>query len=111
MDEGKEKAKKVWELLSETTYELDKNRRGYEDIEVLKEWIQNKNIYIIFHSDGWRGGEFLPNLPTSDFIDISKMAIEVIYKRLEQRNAEALKCVKEIQEILTEVEDDKGKNK
>ena len=54
MDEGKEKAKKVWELLSETTYELDKNRRGYEDIEVLKEWIQNKNIYIIFHSDGWR---------------------------------------------------------
>lgn len=111
MDEGREKVKKVWELLSETTYGLDQNRRGYEDIETLKEWIQNKNVYITFHSEGWRGGELLPNLPTSDFIDISKMAIEVIYKRLEQRNAEALKCVKEIQEILTEVEDDKGKNK
>lgn len=105
MDEGKEKAKKVWELLSETTYELDKNRRGYEDIEVLKEWIQNKNVYITFHSEGWRGGEFLPSLPTSDFIDISKMAIDVIYKRLEQRNAEALKCLKEIQEILMEAEE------
>lgn len=106
MDEGREKVKKICELLSETTYRLDQNRRGYEDIEALKEWIQNKNIYITFHSDGWRGGEFLPNLPTSDFIDISKMAIEVIYKRLGQRNAEALKCVKEIQEILTEVEEE-----
>ena len=93
-------------MLSETSYGLYQNRGGYEDIEALKEWIQNKNIYITFHSDGWRGGEFLPNLPTSDFIDISKMAIEVIYKRLEQRNAEALKCVKEIQEILTEVEEE-----
>ena len=105
MDEGREKVKKVWELLSETTYGLDQNRRGYEDIETLKEWIQNKNVYITFHSEGWRGGEFFPSLPTSDFIDISKMAIEVIYKRLEQRNAEALECVKKIQEMLTEVEE------
>ena len=105
MDEGREKVKKIWELLSKTSYGLEQNRRGYENIEVLKEWIQNKNVYITFHSEGWRGGEFLPNLPTSDFIDISKMAIDVIYKRLEQRNAEALKCVKEIQEMLTEAEE------
>ena len=45
-------------------------------------------------------------MPTSDFIDMSKIAIDVIYKRLEQRNAEALKCLKEIQEILTEVEEE-----
>ena len=106
MDEGKKKVKKVWELLGETTYGLEQNRRGYKDIETLKEWIQNKNVYITFHSEGWRGGEFLPNLPTSDFIDISKMAIEVIYKRLEWRNTEALEYEKEIQEILTEVEEE-----
>lgn len=103
---GKEKAKKIWELLSKVSYELDQIRRGYGDIEVLKEWMQNKNVYITFHSEGWRGGEFLPNLPTSDFIDISKMAIDVIHKRLEQRNAEALEYVKEIQEMLTEVEEE-----
>ena len=50
-------------------------------------------------------GRALPNLPTSDFVDISKMAIEVIYKRLEQRNDEALGYVKEIKEMLTEVEE------
>lgn len=105
MDEGREKVKKICELLSETTYGLDQNRRGYEDIETLKEWIQNKNVYITFHSEGWRGGEFFPSLPTSDFIDISKIAIDVIYKRLEQRNAEALKCLKKIQGILTEIEE------
>lgn len=110
MDEGREKVKKILELLSKTNYGLYQNRRGYEDIEALKEWIENKNIYITFHSEGWRGGEFLPNLPTSDFIDISKMAIDVIHKRLEQRNAEALEYVKEINEILTEVEDDKERN-
>ena len=103
---GKEKVKKIWELLSKTSYGLDQNRRGHEGIEALKEWIQNKNVYITFHSEGWRGGELLPNLPTSDFIDISKMAVEVIYKRLEQRNAEALEYVKEIQEMLTEVEEE-----
>ena len=102
---AKEKVKKIWELLSKVSYELDQIRRGYEDIETLKEWIQNKNIYITFHSEGWRGGELLPNLPTSDFVDISKMAIEVIYKRLEQRNDEALGYVKEIKEMLTEVEE------
>lgn len=42
-------------------------------------------------------------LYSSDFDDITKAAIEVIYKRLEQRNAEALEYLKEIQEILTEV--------
>ena len=102
---AKEEVKKVWELLSKTSYGSDQNRRGHEDIEALKEWIQNKNVYITFHSEGWRGGELLPNLPTSDFIDISKIAIDVIYKRLEQRNAEALKCLKEIQEMLTEIEE------
>ena len=105
MDKGREKARKICELLSETTYGLYQNKSGYEDIETLKEWIQNKNIYITFHSEGWRGGELLPNLPTSDFVDISKMAIEVIYKRLEQRNDEALGYVEEIKEMLTEVEE------
>lgn len=102
---AKEKVKKIWELLSKVSYELDQIRKGYEDIETLKEWIQNKNVYITFHSEGWRGGEFLPSLPTSDFIDISKMAMDVIHKRLEQRNAEALEYLKEIQEMLTEVEE------
>lgn len=101
---AKEKVKKIWELLSKVSYELDQIRRGYEDIEVLKEWMQNKNVYITFHSEGWQGGEFCPNLLTSDFIDISKASIAVIYKRLEQRNAEALEYVKEIKEMLTEVE-------
>lgn len=103
---AKEKVKKIWELLSKVSYELDQIKRGYGDIETLKEWVQNKNVYITFHSEGWRGGEFWPNLLTSDFIDISKMAVEVIYKRLEQRNAEALEYVKEIQEMLTEVEEE-----
>ena len=39
------------------------------------------------------------------FDDITNAAIEVIYKRLEQRNAEALEYVKEIKEMLTEVEE------
>ena len=79
---AKEKVKKIWELLSKVSNELDQIRRGYEDIEVLKEWMQNKNVYITFHSEGWRGGEFWSNLLTSDCISISKAAIEVIYKRL-----------------------------
>lgn len=103
---GKEKAKKIWELLSKVSYELDQIRKGYKDIEVLKEWMQNKNVYITFHSEGWRGGEFWPNLLTSDFIDISKLAIDVIYKRLEQRNAEALGYAREIKEMLTKVEEE-----
>lgn len=103
---AKEKVKKVWELLSKTSYELDQIRKGYGDIETLKEWMENKNVYITFHSEGWRGGEFWPNLLTSDFIDISKASIDVIYKRLGQRNAEALEYVKEIKEILTEVEEE-----
>ena len=103
---GKEKVKKIWELLSKVSYELDQIRKGYEDIEVLKEWVQNKNVYITFHSEGWRGGEFWPNLLTSDFIDISKLATAVIYKRLEQRNDEALEYIKEIKEMLTEVEEE-----
>lgn len=102
----KDKVKKIWELLSKVSYELDQIRRGYGDIETLKEWAQNKNVYITFHSEGWRGGEFCPNLYSSDFDDITKAAIEVIYKRLEQRNAEALEYVKEIKEMLTEVEEE-----
>ena len=101
---AKEKAKKVWELLSKISYELDQIRGGYEDIEALKEWMENKNVYITFHSEGWQGGEFRPCLPTSDFVDIAKMSTEVMHKRIKQRNAEALKYVKEIQEMLTEVE-------
>ena len=103
---AKEKVKKIWELLSKVSYELDQIKRGYGDIETLKEWVQNKNVYITFHSEGWRGGEFWPNLLTSDFIDISKLATAVIYKRLEQRNDEALEYIKEIKEMLTEVEEE-----
>jgi len=68
--------------------------------------MKETDIYVTFSAGGWRGGELCPNLLTSDFIDISKMAIDVIYKRLEQRNAEALGYVKEIKEMLTEVEEE-----
>ena len=47
---------------------------------------------------------------SSDFDDITKAAIEVIYKRLEQRNIEALEYAREIKEILTEVEDGNEKS-
>ncbi len=103
---AKEKAKKVWELLSKISFELDRIKKGYKDIEALREWMKDMDICIIFSAEGWRGGELCPNLPTSDFIDISKLAIAVIYKRLEQRNDEALEYIKEIKEMLTEVEEE-----
>ena len=45
-------------------------------------------------------------MSTSDFVDIAKMSTEVMHKRIMQRNAEALKYVKEIQEMLTEAEEE-----
>lgn len=107
---AKEKAKKVWELLSKISFELDQIKKGYKDIEFLREWMKDMDICIIFSAGGWRGGELCPNLYTSDFDEIVKASIEVIYKRLEQRNAEALGYVKEIKEMLTEVEDDEERN-
>lgn len=103
---AKEKVKKVWELLSKISFELDQIKKGYKDIEVLREWMKDMDICIIFSAGGWRGGELCPNLYSSDFDDITNAAIEVIYKRLEQRNAEALEYVKEIKEMLTEVEEE-----
>lgn len=101
-----DKAKKIWELLSKISFELDQIKKGYKDIEILREWMKDMDISITFSAGGWRGGELYPVvLYSSDFDDITKAAIEVIYKRLEQRNAEALEYLKEIQEILTEVEE------
>ena len=105
MENGKEKAKEIWELLSKITYRLGQNERAYSDIEFLEEWTQNENIYITFHADGWQGGETCPDLLTSDFVDIAKKSIEVICKRINQRNIEALGYAREVQEILTEVEE------
>ena len=101
-----DKAKKVWELLSKISFELDQIKKGYKDIEALREWMKDMDICIVFSAGGWRGGELCPNLYSSDFDDITNAAIEVIYKRLEQRNDEALEYVKEIQEMLTEVEEE-----
>ena len=101
---AKEKVKKVWELLSKISFELDQIKKGYKDIEALREWMKDMDICIIFSAGGWRGGELCPNLYSSDFDDITNAAIEVIYKRLEQRNDEALEYLKEIKEMLTEVE-------
>lgn len=101
-----DKAKKIWELLSKISFELDQIKKGYKDIEVLREWTKDMDISITFSAGGWRGGELCPVvLYSSDFDDITKAAIEVIYKRLEQRNTEALEYAREIQAILTEVEE------
>jgi len=102
---GKEKAKEIWELLNKISFELDQIKKGYKDIGTLRGWMKDMDICITFSAGGWRGGVLCPNLYSSDFDDITKAAIEVIYKRLEQRNAEALEYLKEIQEILTEVEE------
>ena len=103
---AKEKVKEIWELLSKISFELDQIKKGYKDIEALREWMKDMDICIIFSAGGWRGGELCPNLYSSDFDDITNAVIEVIYKRLEQRNDEALEYVKEIQEMLTEVEEE-----
>lgn len=110
MDEGREKAKKVWELLSNITDRLRRNENAYSDIEFLEGWTQSDGIYITFHADGWQWGEICPDLLTSDLADIAKKSIEVICKRINQRNIEALRDAKEIQEILTEAEDDKERS-
>ena len=102
-----DKAKKIWELLSKISFELDQIKKGYKDIEVLRGWMKDFDISITFSAGGWRGGELYPVvLYSSDFDDITNAAIEVIYKRLEQRNAEALEYAKEIQDILTEANND-----
>ena len=105
-----DKAKKIWELLSKISFELDQIKKGYKDIEVLREWMKDMDICIIFSAGGWRGGELCPNLYSSDFDDITNAAIEVIHKRLEQRNAEALEYAREIQAILTEVKNDEERS-
>ena len=105
-----DKAKKIWELLSKISFELDQIKKGYKDIEVLREWMKDMDICIIFSAGGWRGGELCPNLYSSDFDDITNAAIEVIHKRLEQRNAEALEYVREIQDLLTEVKNDEERS-
>ena len=102
----KEKVKEIWELLSKITFELNQIEVTHSDIEILEEWMQNANICVTFSAEGWQGGEFCPCLPTSDFVDIAKMSTEVMHKRIRQRNAEALKYVKEMQEMLTEVEEE-----
>lgn len=103
---AKEKAKKVWELLSKITFELNQIEVTHLDIEILEEWMQNANICVTFSAEGWQGGEFRPCLPTSDFVDIAKMSTEVMHKRIRQRNAEALEYLKEIKEMLTDVEEE-----
>ena len=105
-----DKAKKIWELLSKISFELDQIKKGYKDIEVLREWMKDMDICITFSAGGWRGGELCPNLYSSDFDDITKAAIEVIYKRLEQRTVEALEYAREIQAILTEVKNDEERS-
>ena len=101
-----DKAKKIWELLNKISFELEQIKKGYKDIEVLREWMKDFDISITFSAGGWRGGELYPVvLYSSDFDDITNAAIEVIHKRLEQRNAEVLEYVKEIKDMLTEVEE------
>lgn len=102
-----DKAKKIWELLSKISFELDQIKKGYKDIEVLRGWMKDFDISITFSAGGWRGGELYPVvLYSSDFDDITNAAIEVIHKRLEQRNAEALGYLREVQEMLTEIEEE-----
>lgn len=106
MEEGREKAGKIRELLSKITFELNQIEVTHSDIEILEEWMQNANICVTFSAEGWQGGEFCPCLPTSDFVDIAKMSTEVMHKRIRQRNAEALEYAKEIRKILTGVEEE-----
>lgn len=51
MDEGREKAKEIWELLSKISFELDQIEKGYKNIRVLREWMKNMDICIIL--DKW----------------------------------------------------------
>ena len=104
MDEGRGKAKKICELLTEITYKLKQNERTHLDIEVLEAWMHEENIYVTFHAEGREGGDLCPSLPTTDFIDIAKKSIEVICRRAKERNIEALGHTRAILEILTEEE-------
>lgn len=106
MEKEEDSVEKILGLLSKISFELDQIRKGYEDIEVLKKWMKETDIYVTFCAEGWNGGEFCPNLYSHDFNEISKAAIEVIYKRLEQRNTKTLGYVREIQEMLTYVEEE-----
>ena len=110
MDEGREKVKKIWELLSEITYKLKQNERTHLDIEVLEAWMHEENIYITFHAEGREGGNLNLDLCTSDFLDIAKKSIEIICRRAKERNTVALGYTREIQAILMEVEDGKERN-
>ena len=107
----KDNVKRILELLSKTTFELKQIKRGYNDIEALKKWMRDTDIHITFSAEGWLGGELYPTvLYSSDFDDITKAAIDVIYKRLGARNSEALEYAREIQEILTEVKNDEERS-
>lgn len=108
MDEGREKVKKISELLTEITYGLKKNERTHLDIEVLEAWIHDENIYVTFHAEGREGGDLCPSLPTTDFIDIAKKSIEVICRRAKERNTVALGYAREIQAILMEAEEEEN---
>nr|DAI40094.1 MAG TPA: hypothetical protein [Caudoviricetes sp.] len=101
----KEKAKKIRNLLCKITYKLEQNEAAYSDIESLRRWEQNENIYITFHAEGWQEEDVCLDLSTSDLACIAKKSIEVINKRASQRRIEALGYAREIQEILTEVEE------
>ena len=106
MESGRERARKILALLSNITDRLRRNESAYSDIEFLEGWTQSDGIYITFHADGWQWGEICPDLLTSDLVDIAKKSIEVIGKRMNQRNVEALRDAKEMQEILTEAEEE-----
>ena len=58
MNEGREKARKICELLTEITYGLKQNERAHLDIEVLEAWMHEENIYVTFHAEGREGEIF-----------------------------------------------------
>jgi len=108
MDKGKNKAKKICELLTEITYRLKQNERAHLDIEVLEEWIHDENIYVTFHAEGREGGDLHPDLCTSDFLDIAKKTIEIICKKAKERNIKSLGYAREMQAILMEAEEEEN---
>ena len=108
MDEGKNKAKKICELLTEITYRLKQNERTHLDIEVLEAWIHEENIYVTFNAEGREGGDLHLDLCTSDFLDIAKKSIEIICRRAKERNTVALGYAREIQAILMEAEEEEN---
>lgn len=103
---NKDNVKRILELINLTIHEVKQVKKGYDDIEELEKLMGDPDgMYITFNAGGWTGGEFCPDdLHDSDFNDITKAAIEVIHKRLGVRKGEALKHMKELSEILQEVE-------